>query len=132
MPSSTTSRAETRSIVVRVRSQYVPERSDPGEDRWFFAYHIRIENGGERKVQLLNRTWKITDGRGEVQEVRGPGVVGEQPVLEPGEHFEYTSACPLSTPLGTMEGSYEMVTDDGERFDVQVALFSLQDPQALN
>jgi ApaG protein len=133
MPGSTTSDTRTRGIRVQVRSQYVPERSDPDEDKYFFAYHIRIRNEGEQTVQLVNRAWTITDGRGEVQEVRGPGVVGEQPVLEPGEEFEYTSACPLDTPLGTMEGRYEMVVPDGgERFDVRIGLFSLQNPQALN
>ena len=120
-----TSEAVTQQIRVQVRSEYVPGRSKPDSQLWFFAYHITIENLGERTVQLLNRHWVITDGEGKVQEVRGPGVVGEQPTLPPGESFSYISACPLPTPVGTMHGSYEMTTEEGELFDVEIAPFTL-------
>ena len=126
------STATTRGVKVTVRSSYVPERSQPAAGRWFFAYRIRITNRGAVPVRLLNRHWVITDAHGEVEEVRGPGVVGEQPTLAPGESFEYTSFCPLPTPFGTMEGSYEMVTDDGERFWADIGRFTLSEPLAVN
>ena len=100
------SEATTRGVEVKVQANYVVERSQPAQGRWFFSYRIRITNQGPEPIQLLNRHWVITDAHGEVEEVRGPGVIGEQPQLETGETFEYTSFCPLATPFGTMEGSY--------------------------
>lgn len=117
---------------MRVESRYVPEQSDPGQGGWFFAYAVRIENSGDQTVQLLSRHWVITDGNGKIEEVRGPGVVGAQPVLRPGEAFEYTSACPLPTAFGTMHGSYQMVTEDGEKFEAEIAAFSLSTPYSIN
>jgi len=122
----------TRGVRVEVQSSYVPERSAPRDSRYFFAYKIRISNRSEETVQLLSRHWVITDGDGNVEHVRGPGVVGEQPVLEPGESFEYTSFCPLPTPIGSMHGTYQMVTASGGRFDAEIAAFSLAVPSALN
>ena len=122
----------TRGVRVVVRSEYVPERSSPADAQYFFAYRIRISNAGEDTVQLLSRHWVITDGAGQVEHVRGPGVVGEQPVLEPGESFEYTSFCPLTTPIGSMHGSYQMVTAGGSTLDAEIAPFSLAVPSALN
>jgi len=117
---------------VRVESEFVPERSDPQNGEFFFAYHVTIENRGAEPVQLVSRHWVITDAMGTEQEVRGPGVVGKQPRLRPGEAFEYTSACPLSTQIGSMRGSYRMVTDGGETFDARIAAFTLAIPGALN
>ena len=127
-----TSEATTRGVTVEVKSSYVPERSRPLENRWFFAYRIRITNTGSEVVQLINRHWVITDATGHVEEVVGPGVVGEQPVLRPGEAFEYTSFCPLSTPFGTMRGSYEMTTPDGQTFSAEIAPFQLSEPLPEN
>jgi ApaG protein len=124
--------ATTRGVRVEVRTAYVPERSAPQESRYFFAYRIRISNVGEETVQLLSRHWVISDGEGNVEHVRGPGVVGEQPVLEPGEAFEYTSFCPLPTPIGSMHGTYQMVTAGGSAFDAEIAPFPLAVPHALN
>ena len=126
------SEALTRGIRVRVRSRYVAERSRPLMNEYFFAYTIRISNEGRETVQLVSRAWHITDAEGHVEEVRGPGVVGEQPVLAPGEAFEYTSACPLATPFGSMHGTYQMVTEGGARFDAEIAPFELSEPYALN
>lgn len=122
----------TRGVRVQVKSRYVPERSNPEHDAWFFAYTVTLTNEGEDTVKLLTRHWIITNANGDVEEVRGPGVVGAQPVLEPGESFEYTSACPLPTAFGTMHGTYQMVTEDGERFDAEIAPFSLSMPYAVN
>jgi len=127
-----TSEATTRGIRVRVQSAYIPDRSQPDQQQWFFAYNVRISNEGTETAQLLSRHWIITDADGRVEEVRGPGVVGEQPVLEPGESFEYTSGCPLRTAFGTMHGTYQMVTPGGERFDAEIAAFSLGEPHAIN
>ncbi len=127
-----TSQAETRGVTVSVEASHVPERSAPAEGRWFFSYRIRIANGGRETVQLLARHWVITDAEGRVEEVRGPGVVGQQPVLRAGESFEYTSFCPLATPFGTMEGSYEMATADGRRFLARIPPFTLSEPLAVN
>ena len=127
-----TSDTSTRGVRVKVRARYVPERSDPERDAWFFAYTVDIINEGSTTVQLLTRHWVITNANGHVEEVRGPGVVGAQPVLQPGESFEYTSACPLPTAFGTMHGSYQMITEDGERFDAEIAPFSLSMPYAVN
>ena len=127
-----TSQATTRGIRVEVQAHYVPERSEPSHGRWFFAYRVRITNQGGERVQLLTRHWIITDAMGQVEEVRGPGVVGEQPVLDPGESFEYTSFCPLPTAFGTMQGTYQMVTSSGGAFDAEIAQFSLREPYAVN
>ncbi|MCW8835931.1 MAG: Co2+/Mg2+ efflux protein ApaG, partial [Rhodospirillales bacterium] len=111
------------------RPEYLEDQSDPEENRYVWAYHVRIENRGEQTVQLLTRYWRITDAFGRTQEVRGPGVVGEQPVLEPGDSFEYTSGTPLNTPSGFMGGAYQMETGTGEQFDVAIPDFSLDRPQ---
>lgn len=126
------SQARTRGILVEVESSFVPERSEPMRRMWFFAYRIRIANQGNQVVQLVSRHWIITDAHGEVEEVSGPGVVGEQPVLAPGEAFEYTSFCPLPTPFGSMRGSYQMVIRDGEAFDAEIAPFELSQPLPVN
>lgn len=127
-----TSQAVTQGVRVRVKSQYDPTRSRPNQQQWFFLYTIQISNEGSETVQLLSRHWVITDANGKEEEVRGPGVVGEQPVLAPGQSFEYTSGCPLTTPFGTMHGSYQMVTTSGERFDAQIAAFTLSEPHSLH
>lgn len=126
------SEAVTRGVAVQVESTYVAERSAPEDGQWFFAYTVRIANRGDTTVQLLSRHWVITDANGQVREVKGAGVVGEQPTLAPGESFEYTSACPLETAFGTMHGTYQMVTDSGERFDAEIAPFTLAEPRAVN
>ena len=120
--------ATTRDITVRVSVSYLQEQSEPGKGRWFWAYHIRIENDGAKAVQLVSREWIISDGRGARQEVRGEGVVGEQPVLEPGGSFDYVSGCPLATPTGSMEGRYFMVAADGSTFEVEIPRFPLIAP----
>lgn len=125
------SEAVTKGIRVRVRTQYDPSRSMPQLNQWFFLYTVQISNEGSETVQLLTRHWIITDATGQVEEVKGPGVVGEQPVLSPGQSFEYTSGCPLPTPFGSMRGTYQMVTTGGDRFDVQIAEFTLSEPTAL-
>jgi ApaG protein len=127
-----TSEALTSGIRVFVRSQYVSERSRPELGEFFFAYTILIENRSRERVQLVSRHWVITDAEGHQEEVRGPGVVGEQPVLDPGESFQYTSACPLRTPFGAMRGTYQMVRPDGTRFDAEIATFRLAQPYAVN
>ena len=129
---SAASEAVTRGIRVRVRCQLVTERTRPSEGEWLWAYTIRISNEGSETVQLLTRHWIITDGNGEVEHVRGPGVIGKQPVLPPGASFEYTSYCPLPTPVGVMQGSYQMVTRDGEHFDATIAPFRLAEPFGVN
>ena len=120
--------AVTRNIRVRVEAEFAPERSNPHQNQWFFLYTIRITNQGRETVQLLSRHWIITDAMGDVKEVRGPGVIGKKPTLEPGESFEYTSGCPLTTPFGSMRGTYQMVTTDKERFDIEIPLFTLTEP----
>jgi ApaG protein len=130
--SSSDSEAVTRGIRVNVRARFVPERSRPMMNEFFFAYTIRISNEGRDTVQLVSRQWLIEDAEGHTEEVRGPGVVGEQPVLAPGEAFEYTSACPLSTPFGSMRGTYQMVTEGGERFDAEIARFQLAEPYSIH
>jgi ApaG protein len=126
------SEAITRGVRIRVESRYDTKRSDPGNGQWFFLYTIRIANEGDETVQLLSRHWIITDADGEVEEVRGPGVIGRQPALQPGEEFEYTSGCPLGTQFGTMQGTYQMVTRAGEEFEVEIAPFVLCLPFAIN
>ncbi len=118
----------TNSIRVTVKPYFLEEQSSPGDGHYVWAYHVRIENAGTETVQLRNRHWQITDATGRMQEVRGPGVVGEQPVLRPGEHFEYTSGTPLATPSGIMVGSYEMERPDGGLFQVRIPAFSLDSP----
>jgi len=118
----------TRMIKVTVEPIFLEDESDPQKSSFMWAYHIRIENEGEETVQLISRYWRITDGLGRTQEVRGEGVVGDQPVLEPGGTYEYTSGVPLQTPSGFMGGSYEMISGVGERIDVTVPTFSLDSP----
>jgi len=120
--------ATTAGITVRVAVSYLPEQSEPGKGRWFWAYHIRVENGGARTVQLVSREWTISDARGESHVVQGDGVVGEQPVIEPGGSFDYVSGCPLTTPTGSMEGRYNMVASDGSRFPIEIPRFALVAP----
>ena len=127
-----TSDAVTRGIKVHVESEYAPERSQPSKNEWFFLYTITIANEGQDTVQLLSRHWIITDGSGHVEEVRGPGVVGQQPTLEPGQSFTDTSGCPLGTPFGKMEGTYQMVSKTGEFFDVTIAPFTLSEPYTVH
>lgn len=126
------SSAVTRNIRVDVEPEYLPHQSDPKSGLWMFSYHVRIVNEGGEPVQLVSRHWVITDATGRVEDVRGPGVVGEQPVIRPGQSFEYRSGCPLPTPMGTMHGAYQMVTSRGERFDAEVAPFTLAEPYSLN
>ena len=120
--------ATTRAIRVTVRPQYLPDQSDPAKAQYVWAYQVRIENRGEETVQLRSRHWKITDGLGRLQVVKGPGVVGKTPMLRPGDVFEYTSGTPLSTPSGIMSGSYQMESERGEKFDIEVPTFSLDMP----
>ncbi len=126
------STAITQGIRVTVSTVYVPSQSNPKERRYVFAYTVRISNEGKDRVQLRSRHWIITDGAGKVEEVRGPGVVGQQPVLAAGEHFEYTSGCVLQTPRGTMRGTYQMYLDGGQSFDAEIAQFALSMPHSLN
>jgi len=120
--------ANTRGIAVSVEPTYLEERSSPDSAQYFWAYRVIIENQGKETVRLLNRHWMITNARGELTEVKGPGVVGEQPILKPGESFEYTSGAPLDTSTGMMGGAYEMETDSGERFHIEIPTFSLDRP----
>jgi ApaG protein len=128
MSPMSTSEATTRSVRVQVKAQYDPARSSPHDNQWFFLYTVRITNEGPNTVQLISRHWVITDAMGKVQEVRGPGVVGHQPVLAPGESFEYTSGCPLTVPFGSMHGTYQMINDRKEQFDIEIAPFVLAEP----
>jgi len=123
-------KAVTRGIRVTVMPRFLEEESSPDEGRFFFAYTVEITNLSTERVQLRSRYWRIIDGNGRLQEVRGAGVVGEQPVLGPGETFNYTSGCPLTTPNGTMQGTYTMVTAGGEAFQAEIPAFSLDSPQA--
>ena len=127
-----TSEAVTRGIRVSVEAVYSPPHSRPSQQQWFFVYTIRIANEGDETVQLVSRHWIITDAVGSVEQVRGLGVVGEQPVLEPGEMFEYSSGCPLPTPSGEMCGTYQMVTGQGDKFDVEIARFALEAPYTIH
>lgn len=120
--------AETHGIVVRVSVSYMPEQSEPLHGRWFWAYHVRVENTRDAEVQLLARHWVITDGRGARHSVEGEGVVGEQPRIAPGASFDYVSGCPLPTPTGAMQGSYHMVDAGGAGFDVEIPRFALIAP----
>lgn len=123
-------RAVTRQIVVTVQPNFMPERSSADKGQYFWSYTIVIVNSGPDTVQLKTRHWVITDGNGHQQEVRGEGVVGEQPVLGPGERFEYTSGVPLTTPSGLMSGQYQMESESGDRFEIDIPLFSLDSPDA--
>jgi ApaG protein len=129
---SYTSEATTRGIKVEVESTYLAGQSSPRDNHYLFAYHVRISNGGTETAQLVSREWIITSAEGEVERVKGPGVVGETPVLPPGAAFEYTSYCPLKTSVGSMQGTYQMVTAGGEKFDAHIAPFTLAIPNALN
>ena len=120
------------SVEITVKPNYVPERSNPVRSYYFFSYHITMLNRGDKQVQLLSRYWHITDGQGNTEDVHGPGVIGEQPKLLPGEIFEYTSFCPLPTPMGFMEGSFRMIDDTGNEFDAIIKPFRLVAPQVLN
>lgn len=120
----------TRSIQVTVTPQFLEDQSSPSENHYVWAYTITIENLGREVVQLMTRYWQITDAMGRVQEVRGAGVVGEQPVLRPGERYEYTSGAPLATPSGIMVGAYQMETPDGEMFNIDIPAFALESPYA--
>ena len=120
--------AETRGVAIRVRPSFLPDQSDPDERRWTWAYHVDIENRSDETVQLISRHWVITDGAGRVEEVKGPGVIGEQPTIRPGQIYSYASGCPLATPSGMMAGSYQMITDAGDRFDAAIPAFSLDTP----
>ncbi|OOC09520.1 MULTISPECIES: Co2+/Mg2+ efflux protein ApaG [Thioalkalivibrio] len=119
-------------VEIEVSSAYVEDQSEPEEDRYVFAYHVVIHNAGERSVQLLNRHWIIRDGRDQTQEVRGEGVVGEQPHIAPGDSFEYTSGTVIETPVGMMEGSYEMRDEQGHTFEATIPPFTLSVPRTLH
>jgi ApaG protein len=121
--------ARTRDLIVRVSVSFLSEQSEPASGRWFWAYHIRLENEGEQDMQLLTRRWIITDGRGARHLVEGEGVVGEQPMLMPGQSYDYVSGCPLDTPTGSMEGSYQMISADGAIFDATIPRFALVGPE---
>ena len=127
-----TSEALTNNVRVEVESQYAAEHSQPFKNHWFFYYTVRISNEGDDTVQLLSRHWIITDAAGHTEEVKGPGVIGEQPRLGPGESFQYTSGCPLGTSTGVMHGTYQMVAQDGEPFDVEIAPFALHEPYTVH
>lgn len=119
-------------IRIEVRSEYLAEPSAPDDDRYVFAYHVTMTNVGELSAQLISRHWIITDATGKVQDVQGLGVIGEQPVLQPGESFEYSSGCTLDTPVGTMHGSYQMKAGDGQQFDAEIPSFMLAMPRVLH
>lgn len=124
--------AQTEGVIVRVAVNFLPEQSRIQAGKWFWVYHIRIENGSDQQVQLLTRHWRITDGRGLVNVVEGEGVVGEQPVLAPGASHDYVSGCPLGTPHGSMEGFYTMIRADGSQFEAAIPFFPLAAPAPAN
>ena len=126
------SEAVTNNIRVEVLSRYSPENSQPGQNAWIFQYTVRITNQGAETVQLISRHWIITDALEHVEEVKGPGVVGEQPVLQPGQSFKYSSWCPLKTPTGRMHGTYQMVRAGGTQFDIEIAPFALKAPYTVH
>jgi ApaG protein len=129
---ASSSEAVTNNVRVEVESQYAPDHSQPFQSHWFFHYTVKITNEGDDTVQLLSRHWFITDATGHTEEVSGTGVVGEQPVLAPGESFVYTSGCPLKTSSGIMRGTYSMVTEGSDHFDVEIAPFALQEPYTVH
>jgi ApaG protein len=120
--------AETEGVIIRVKPAFLDEESSPEDGRYIWAYHVEIENKGQRTLQLMTRHWKITDREGRVQEVNGPGVVGQNPVLRPGGKFEYTSGCPLNAPSGMMQGTYSMEDDKGGTLEARIPLFALDSP----
>lgn len=122
----------TKAVTISVDPTYMDEQSEPEDFHYVWAYHVRIENNSSETIQLVRRHWHITDSQGRVQEVRGEGVVGEKPILEPGEIFEYTSGTPLSTPSGFMVGSYQMVGEQGKQFNVSIPAFSLDSPYDIS
>ena len=127
------SEATTRGVKVQVEPEFDSENSLPDQGRWFFRYTVTIENESDETVQLLTRHWIITDGEGKTEQVRGPGVVGHQPTLDPGQAFKYTSGCPLTTSFGLMQGTFQMVTKSGESFDAEIAPFELtEEPYMVN
>jgi len=128
----TQSEAVTDGVRITVESEYMPQHSAPAAQRYVFAYHVRIQNTGSRLVQLISRHWVVTHGDGHVEEVEGPGVVGEQPRLGPGDGFRYSSGCVLRTPRGSMHGTYQMVPTQGDPFDASIAPFVLEVPYSLN
>lgn len=130
--STTRSETVTDGLRVEVEARYSEQHSHPARNEWFFLYTIRISNEGMETCQLISRHWIIRNATGEVEEVHGPGVVGEQPTLEPGDSFEYTSGCPLDTPFGSMEGTYQMQTEAGGQFDAEIARFELREPRAIH
>jgi ApaG protein len=130
--SSSASEMVTNGVRVIVQPEFLTEQSDPVAGLWLHAYHVTVENKGDSTVTLMSRHWVITNARGEVEHVRGPGVIGHQPVLEPGESFRYSSGCPMNTSVGTMHGSFQMVRGDGLKFNAEVAPFTLAEPFALN
>lgn len=123
---------DPKTIQVEVSTEFVPDQSDMEHQRFVFAYHVTIKNQGDRPARLLSRHWVITDGNERVQEVRGEGVIGEQPTIKPGERFEYTSGAVLETPVGSMQGTYEMVDENGEPFQAQIPIFTLASPNAIH
>ncbi len=131
-PTHFSSEAVTEGVRVSVSARYSEERSDSRGGRWFFLYTITISNESQEPVQLLNRNWLILDATGRSEEVHGPGVVGQQPVIEPGQAFEYTSGCPLATPFGSMAGTYELQRGDGTHFEAEIRLFQLRQPNAIH
>ena len=122
----------SKKIRIHVRPEYIPHRSDPTKPIYYFAYHITITNESNEKIQLISRYWHITDSNGNVEEVRGPGVVGKQPNLKAGNNFEYTSFCPLATEFGVMQGTFQMVLKTGETFDARIKPFKLAVPFSMN
>ncbi len=126
------SEAVTNNVRVEVSSEYAADRSQPFQGDWFFHYTVRITNEGDETVKLISRHWIITNSLGHTEEVKGPGVVGKQPVLAPGDSFQYTSGCPLKTSTGLMRGTYQMVTEDGDHFDVEIAPFELREPYTIH
>lgn len=128
----TVSDTTTHGVRIQVTPEYLEHQSDPRAGLWVFIYHVKIQNVGEDTVQLISRHWIITDANGKVEEVKGPGVVGHQPVLRAGQQFEYTSGCPLGTPMGTMHGSYQMINQKGDRFNAEISPFMLAEPLSVN
>ncbi len=126
------SQETTKNITVSVEQQYIESRSDPKAGYYFFAYHVTVTNAGQDAVQLIGRHWIITDATGRIEHVRGLGVVGEQPIIQPGDNYTYTSFCPLPTAFGTMEGTYQMINQDGAEFEVQIAPFTLAHPHSIH